>query len=292
MLSVTNEKSSLKKEFKHHQIQPNLKNSIIEFSNTAKITHKTKNFIVNHNGFPLRNKEFNVCIDTGNDTQKPLTLPLFKTNDVGLMQILVKPIFDDNGNFNKTLSGYQNLKFSNRLGFVHKDTKNYNCGNIFYRKNYIAKYIDLGISVHFLRTMIQKSHQGDGVIDGSKSPVIHNWFNTSMGTDDIKKEYKKFNTHTERTAKALKYTEYTNHALVGLGVTGITAGAIIATAGLAAPVIVGIGGGIFAGGSTASIVSKQMESQAADISRLRDTEKSAKKTLKLISLRDTVNFKN
>ena len=292
VMLVRNKNQSLKQAFNQSQTKPKIcinsqnamplpisNNQIIEFSNTPKITHKTKNFIVNHNGFPLRNKEFNLLVQEGDSTQKPLTLPIFKTNDMGIMQILIKPVFDENGNFNKILSKYQNVKFSSRLGFVIKDTENYSAKNIFYRNNYIAKYIDLGIGVHFLRTMIKKSHQGDAVMNATNSSVIHNWLNATMNTNDIQKEYKKYNTHTERTAKALTYTDYTNNALMGLGITGIITGAIIATAGLAAPVIVGIGGGIFAGGSTASIVSKQMENQAADISRLRDTEKSAKKTL-------------
>jgi hypothetical protein len=210
---------------------------------------------------------------------KPLRLPVFKTDNHGIMCVLIEPVFQNNGDFNPQASLYQPLKFSERLGFVIKDKNNFNKKNILYAKNYIAKYIDLGISVHFLRTMIQKSDQGNHTLDASNNSVIENWLNAVYQSDDIKHEYKKFNTHTERTAKSLKYTRHTNNALMSIGALGVIAAGIVATAGLIAPVAVAVGGGILAAGSSGSMVAKQMETQTPDISRLRDTKTTAEKTV-------------
>lgn len=263
-------------------IKPAKDNQIIEFSNSEKKTHKTKNFIVLYNGFPLKNKTFNLVVQKESDFIPPVTLPIFKTDHNGILCVLVNPVFNQQNIFNPRASDYQPVKFSNRLGFVIKDKQTKN-RNIFYKTKYIAPYIDIGLGVSFLREMIKKSQTGNVTLDASESSVIQNWVNAFYNPTDISKPYRQFNTHTERTAKALRYTDYACNGAIAVGISGLVAGATLATIGIAPIAVAGIGGGIMAAGSSASMVDKYMEKRSSDISRLRDNDQSASQSLKKLS---------
>ena len=201
----------------------------IEFSNTNKTTHRTKNFVALSEGFPLRNKEFNIIVKQKTDTENALALPLFKTDNNGIMYILMNPKFSDAGEFNKDKLTYQPLKFSKRLGYVVKDINKNQSINPFYRSKFISKYLDLGISEYFLRRIVKLSLEGNNIIDGSKNSAINNWYHSTISSSpEEKKEYRDYNSHTERTQKALEYSHYISNAGIGVGGLALIAGSIIA----------------------------------------------------------------
>ncbi|MFT6083364.1 MAG: hypothetical protein ACJA1M_000246 [Alphaproteobacteria bacterium] len=272
-------------------IQPKALTHHIAFSNTEKTTHKTKNFITMNKGFPIQDKIFTLKIKANLDAsrmEEDILLPLLRTNNKGVMYILTNPIFDKQG-IDIEESGYQPLKYSRRLGFVVKHEKTLNSLNPFYRSKMISKYIDLGISEHFLRTVITKSNIANNPVDATKSTVCKNWHNAFLSDYDVKKEYRDFNTHTERTSKSRKYMDYGGYIAMATGAAGLITASAIATAGLVLPASIAIGGGVLALGSAQDSISRSMLMNPADISRPRNTKKLADQEIQSFNIHTSKN---
>gem|GEM_PF-3827344 len=267
----------------------------IVFSNVDKALKKTKNFIVLNHGIPIRNQVFNVKITDNNN--KPLIVPMFRTDNKGILNILTQTSLGRNNSYAGE-NIYQPVKFSRRLGYVVKDKTNYNPVNLFYHSKIISKYIDLGMSDHFLRTLIEKSNIGKKTLDCRKSSVCTHWKKAFFQGGDIQREYRLFNSHTERTEKARKNIDLMGCGIIGVGVTSLIALGSVVTAGIiASPAVLAIGGGVLTAGSAMDAISRQLYALPADVSRLKNSKITADKELKENQYdaqqhSTTLNFKN
>lgn len=250
----------------------------ITLSHKAKATQQTKNFVVLSQGIPVKDRIFEIfTIDQHNNKIK---IPVFKTDSNGVIYMLTHPKWHRGYKIDIENSIYQPLKFSKRLGFVIKDYEaHYQSYNPFYRSNILGRYIDLGISEHFIRTLMLKSDLGQNPIDGRDNIVIKNWQNTIMGSDITRQEYKSLNTHTERTKRSARNIEILNYGLISSGALGIATVAGLATAGIVPFVSTAIAGAVFGVGSLGTVEDRFFKQNPADISRQRDTQSSADETL-------------
>lgn len=258
------------------------KNTHIIFTNKSKRKRVNKNFTVLHQGVPLTNKYFDIIIN-----RKGYTIPLFHTDKNGQMEILVRPVFNPDMSCSKIQSIYRPLKFSDRLKFVVKDYKMHmHSRNPLYRSQMLGRYLDLGISEHFLRTLIKKTDFGESPVDGTDSFVIQNWIKATLASKEVQDEYRAFNIHTEKTTKCARKLDRVSYGLIGAGGLGVITLASLATAGIIDVVAVAIAGVVVGAGSFSSFENKYFKSQPADISRPRDTVLTADNSLKIKTSED------